>query len=61
DRYIKPQVMLVLVNRIVYDNAFLVDYSIGFGFGFSEESNFSEPAANQFERSYHYGFFRSGG
>ncbi|MEM9859875.1 MAG: hypothetical protein AAF843_21185, partial [Bacteroidota bacterium] len=48
--------MINFGKQIVYDNAFLFDYSIGFGYGFAEEGNFSEDNVSTFERGYHYGF-----
>lgn len=48
--------MINFGKQIIYDNAFLFDYSIGLGYGFAQESNFSEPSADPYEKVYHYGF-----
>ncbi len=45
-----------LGKQIIYDNAFLIDYSAGLGYGFVLESNFSPSGSETNERGYHYGF-----
>jgi len=48
--------MINFGKQIVYDNTFLVDYSIGFGYGFANESNFSDRNVSTYDRGNHYGF-----
>ncbi|UII32643.1 hypothetical protein LVD17_02190 [Fulvivirga ulvae] len=45
-----------LGKQIVYDNFFLIDYSIGIGYGFSNQKTSDDDYEYDDFRSYHYGF-----
>ncbi|MBL6445516.1 hypothetical protein JMN32_04305 [Fulvivirga sp. 29W222] len=45
-----------LGKQIVYDNFFLMDYSIGIGYGFSNQKSSDDYYDYNDFRSYHYGF-----
>lgn len=52
----------ILVNlgkQIIYDNFFLIDYSVGIGYGFSNQSKVDNNDFYTY-RHYHYGFLLTG-
>lgn len=59
NNYFSGVLLLNLGKQIVFDNAFLVDYSFGVGYGFTEE-NIRRRNMPQYyyegSRAYHYGF-----
>ncbi len=50
--------LLNLGNQIVYDNFFLIDYSVGLGYGFTSQSSSNND--NYSYRGNHYGFLLGG-